>query len=154
MSFTRTGGRNAPSAHRLNRKSDFYDDRGMLKEGYSYTGGKGMVAMGEGKVGTTRGAGKDGMVGGTTNKIIYGSLPEQKQAPAQQTAPAVEPKPKDDLVIKQRGPIKHSSEIQEAKERVNKYQEGTGANSVYTPQKFQTEEPALNLDKYKFNARS
>ena len=76
MSFTQTGGRNAPHRSRLNKGSDFYDDGGHLSDGYSYQGGAGMVAMGEGLVGTTRGAGKDGMTGGTERRIIYGKMPE------------------------------------------------------------------------------
>ena len=85
-------------------------------------------------------------------KYIYEKV-EQKQAPAQQAAPAAEPeKPKDDLVIKQRGPVKNSPKIQDAKERVNKFQQNSENNSVYTPS-FQSNQPSLDLEKYKFNAQ-
>ena len=57
-------------------------------------------------------------------QYIYKKV-KQKEAPAQQAAPAVEPEPEDDLVIKQRDPIKHSSEIQEAKERATNYKDST-----------------------------
>lgn len=97
MSFSRTGGRNAPAPHSLNTNSDFYGKYGLLKDGYSYQGGPGMVAMGEGLVGTTRGAGKDGMVGGTERRIIFGKLPEQTEpkeaAPAPVTEEVVETAP-------------------------------------------------------------
>lgn len=99
MSFKRTGGRNAPIPHSLNRDSEFYGKYGMLKDGYSYEGGPGMVAMGEGLVGATRGAGPDGMVGGTERRIIYGTLPEQTEsketAPAPETEKVVETPPAD-----------------------------------------------------------
>ena len=90
MSFTPNYGRRTPlHASRLNKGSDFYDDMGQLSDDYSYQGGAGMVAMGEGLVGATRGAGKDGMVGGTERRIIYGKMPEQ--APQQAaTAPTPE----------------------------------------------------------------
>ena len=85
MSFTPDYGRRTPlHASRLNKGSDFYDDMGQLSDDYSYEGGAGMVAMGEGLVGATRGAGRDGMVGGTETRTIYGKLPEQS-APQQAT---------------------------------------------------------------------
>jgi hypothetical protein len=85
-------------------------------------------------------------------QYIYKKV-EQKQAPAQQAqAPAAE-KPKDDLVIKQRGPVKNSPEIQDAKERVNKFQQNSATNSVYTPSSFQSNQPSLDLEKYKFNSQ-
>jgi hypothetical protein len=85
MSFTPTGGRNAPIPHSLNKDSEFYGKYGMLKDGYSYQGGPGMVAMGEGLVGTTRGAGNSGMVGGTESQIIFGKLPEQSESKSKET---------------------------------------------------------------------
>lgn len=80
-------------------------------------------------------------------QYIYKKV-KQKEAPAQQAAPAVEPE--DDLVIKQRDPIKHSSEIQEAKERATNYQQNITTDSAYSPDKFQSEQRALDLDKYQF----
>ena len=77
---------------------------------------------------------------------------KQKEAPAQQAAPAApEPeKPNDDQVIKQRGPVEYSPEIQQAKERVNKFQQNSTTESVYSPDKFQSEQRALDLNKYQF----
>ncbi len=96
MSFTPAyGRRTAPLQSSLNQGSDFYDDMGQLSDDYSYEGGPGMVAMGEGLVGATRGAGKDGMVGGTETRAIYGKLPEQS-AP-QQATPSPVPEMQDEL---------------------------------------------------------
>ena len=96
MSFTPAYGRRTPPLQSsLNQDSDFYDDMGQLSDDYSYEGGPGMVAMGEGLVGAIRGAGKDGMVGGTETRTIYGKLPEQS-AP-QQDAPSPEPEVQAEL---------------------------------------------------------
>ena len=96
MSFTPAYGRRTPPLQSsLNKDSDFYDDMGQLSDDYSYQGGPGMVAMGEGLVGATRGAGKDGMVGGTETRTIYGKLPEQS-AP-QQAAPSPAPEMQAEL---------------------------------------------------------
>ena len=83
---------------------------------------------------------------------IYKKQQAQKAAPETQQAAPVAEKPKDDLVIKQRGPAKNSPEIQDAKERVNKFQQNSDNNSVYTPT-FQSKQRSLDLEKYKFNAQ-
>lgn len=150
MSFTRTGGRNAPSAFRLNRKSDFYDKFGQLKEGYSYDGGEDMVAMGEGQVGTTRGAGKDGMVGGTINKTIYGKAPQaSQQKSSAPSAPEPTPEPKAETSPP---PIEYSPEIQEAKERVSAYKNKSMLGEI-SAQIYNSPEQAtsfLDSKKYQF----
>lgn len=129
MSFTPTGGRNAPSASRLNKKNnDFYDKHGRLKEGYSYQGGEGMVAMGEGKVGTTRGAGKDGLTGGFINKMIYGKAPQaSQQKSSAPSAPEPTPEPEAETPPP---PIEYSSEIQQAKERVTAYENDVMSGNI------------------------
>ena len=45
---------------------------------------------------------------------------KQKEAPAQQAAAELE-KPKEDMVIKDRGPVEYSPEMQQAKERTQKF---------------------------------
>ena len=83
----------------------------------------------------------------------YTWFPEQT-APAPAPPPSEpKPEPKDDLVIKQRD-IKHSPEIQEAKERVNNYQQDSSFKQTYLSgdnfdaQKNFTQAESLDLNKY------
>ena len=160
MSFQRSGGRNAPSPHSLNKNSDFYDKFGQLKDGYSYDGGEGMIAMGEGKVGTTRGAGKDGMVGGTINKMIYGKATqksEHKPTIASEATSTPEAKPTTFIPVE----YQYSPEIQQAQDRVSAYKNkallGDISAQIYNSSDFTTKaeqiESFLDNKKYQFKSK-
>lgn len=155
MTFQRSGRRTAPSPHSLNKNSDFYDKFGHLKDGYSYEGGEGMIAMGEGKVGTTRGAGKDGMVGGTINKMIYGKAPQALEPkPIIPSEPAAAP---SKSMTESTDPIEYSfsPEIIHAQKNVDEYKDkvktGEISRSIYrNPESEQAAQSFLDMKKYQF----
>ena len=78
----------------LNRKNDFYDKYGQLKDGYSYEGGNGMVARGTGDVSVRYGAGKDGTSYKIEQRTVYGKEAKPAPAPAPAPRPAPQPAPK------------------------------------------------------------
>ena len=107
--------------HQLNKNSEFYDKRGQLKEGYSFEGGAGMVARGEVETNIRTGAGKDGTSYKKGSRTIYSQ--EAKPAPAAAPAPAPAPAPKP-VAKAPKAPVEYSPEIQQAKDRVNAYENG------------------------------
>jgi len=84
---------------------------------------------------------------------IYKKQQAQKAAPApQQSAPVAE-EPKDDLVIKQRGPTKYSPEIKDAKSRAKNWQSmANGYEQDLAAQQSFAQAESLDLSKYQFNA--
>ena len=83
---------------------------------------------------------------------IYKKQQAQKAAPApQQSAPVAE-EPKDDLVIKQRGPTKYSPEIKDAKSRAKNWQSmANGYEQDPAAQQSFAQAESLDLSKYQFN---
>jgi hypothetical protein len=106
--------------HRLNKNSEFYDKRGQLKEGYSFEGGAGMVARGEVETNIRTGAGKDGLSYKKGSRTVYSR--EAKPAPAAASAPAPAPPPKPVEKKTEAGSFQVSPDIQQAKARVNAYE--------------------------------
>ena len=113
-------GRRTP--HRLNRNSEFYDRYGRLKDGFSYEGGAGMVARGTVETNVSSGAGKDGLSYKKGSRTVYSREAKPASAPAPKPAPKPKPKPKPKAPPKE--PIKYSPEIEQAKDRVNAYENG------------------------------
>ena len=113
------GQRNASSSRKLNSGSEFYNEYGDLKEGYSYQGGNGTVAVGMGRVGGTRGAGKDGMQAYSEDRTIFGVPPSSTKEPERKAQPAPtpppQPEPKKDLVIQPTRPDETRGRGQERK---------------------------------------
>jgi hypothetical protein len=84
---------------------------------------------------------------------IYKKQQAQKAAPETQQAAPVAEKPKDDLVIKQRGPTKYSSEIKDAKSRAKNWQsKANGYEQDPAAQQNFAQAESLDLSKYQFNA--
>jgi hypothetical protein len=164
------GQRNASSSRKLNSGSEFYNEYGDLKEGYNYKGGNGTVAVGMGRVGGTRGAGKDGMQAYSEERTIFGpppsstKEPERKDQPAppQQQAPTPppQPEPKNDLVIQPSKPAPNKNDpgyVDHMPVDPNRdYGESpfttneTKADYEYTPQAQEAKERAYNF-KYNFD---
>jgi hypothetical protein len=104
----------------LNRDSDFYDEKGQLKDGYSYEGGADMVARGTVATNVRSGAGKDGLSYKKGSRTVYGK--ETKATPAPAPAPKPMPRSAPKSEPKPETPVEHSPEIQQAKERVKNYE--------------------------------
>ena len=84
---------------------------------------------------------------------IYKKQQAQKAAPETQQAAPVAEKPKDDLVIKQRGPTKYSPEIKDAKSRAKNWQSmANGYEQDTAAQQSFAQAESLDLSKYQFNA--
>jgi hypothetical protein len=138
----------AHSKSGLNRKSEFYDKFGNLKDGYSYEGGSGMVARGNGNISVRYGAGRDGTNYKIEQRTIFGK--EAKPAPAPAPAPQPQPKPEAKKPEpKKPEPVQHSPEIQQAKERVQKYQEDVSSGEVSN--RIYGKSNSGFLDKYQMN---
>lgn len=121
----------------LNRNPKFFDS-GQLKDGYSYEGGPGMVARGTANYRVRSGGGKDGLRYSTGQRTIFGreSTPTAAPAAAPQSAPAPAPKPQPKPKPKPTPkPVEYSPEIQQAKERVQTYEQdilsGKTSDSIY-----------------------
>ncbi len=113
-----------------NNLGDYYDNYGSknqsLKKGYSFsdTGGQKVFTQKgtKGKTGGIHSGGKDAVKSqsGTTGYSIYKIPKASAPAPAPPPPPPPKPQPKPEPKPE---PVKHSPEIEQAKERVNKYQE-------------------------------
>jgi hypothetical protein len=142
-------GRRTPhSSSSINRNSEFHDKFGQLKDGYSYTGGSGMVARGMGNVSVRYGAGPDGTNYKVEQRTIFGkeANPAPAPAPAPQSAP---PPPPPKPQPKKPEPVEHSPEIKQAKERVQKYQEDVSSGEVSN--RIYGKSNTGFLDKYQMN---
>ena len=104
----------------LNRKNDFYDKNGQLKDGYSYKSGNGMVARGTGDVSVRYGAGKDGTSYKIEQRTVYGK--EAKPAPAPVIKQAAAPRPAPKPAAKPK-PVQLSKEVATAIGRSEAYQD-------------------------------
>jgi len=92
----------------------------------------------------------------------YYKLPEPPKPVAAAPTPAPTPEPKPEPEIKPTGPVEYSPEIQQAKERTNKYQsdikDGTTSNQIHNPQDY-SKDSYINRDsavsnKYDFSAKA
>ena len=136
--------RQASEYYNKNKKSGLHED---IKDGYIGSTSK-MDGMGE-LVDTLENE-EGGFYGHEKGQKTYIYKKAEQKSESTAAPPAPKPEPEDDQVIKERGPIKHSAEIQEAKERVKNYQD-----DIYTPiQKNFAQAESLDLSKYQFDGAS
>ena len=123
----------------------------ILKEGYSYQGGEGMVAVGE--VGTSQrvGAGKDGQAYKGGKRMVYKKADEPEEKEEETTAPVDEgPKGPEEP----EPPVTYSENLVTAKERAKAYeaQMTDGSSSIYGGVDRDPDAPSF-MEKYKLNIK-
>ena len=130
---------------------DKYFEDGKLKEGYSLSGDiGGSEQVFENSVRGEMAGTKDARYRKEDKTFEIYKLPDQKAAPA--PAPQPKPKPKPEAKKpepKKPEPVEHSPEIQQAKERVNKYKQNLVSSD--TSDRIYGKSNAGFLDKYKMN---
>lgn len=123
----------------------------ILKEGYSYKGGEGMVAVGEVGVSKGVGAGKDGHAYKGERRTVYKKAPEPEEKEEKETAPVDEgpkgPEPPEP-------PVTYSEKLVTAKERAKAYETQMldGSSSIYGGAKQNSDGPSF-MEKYKLNIK-